>query len=241
MITVVCPSCLRIHQAPEVVLGKRAQCKDCGATFLVKPTVPSPPETRDGGQHGQLKSPAEKPAPPPSDETTRLHLALPATIAKRPFGLVWVVFYWIISGAVGMAYGIVLCIMAGLGGSVSSELSRGLGSLAREPARGIALFEFVGLLGLLLFHYGLLLLVAGYGLWTNRRWGLVLARPLAIASVVLGAIALTSCIMNRAVIVASAVNLIVSVRILLYLYGHSSLPGLFRRFLPGPSAREDRQ
>ena len=44
--------------------------------------------------------------------------------------------------------------------------------------------ELMGLVGLLWFHYGLLLELACYGLWTYRRWGPSLAKIMAVVNVI---------------------------------------------------------
>ena len=94
----------------------------------------------------------------------------------------------------------------------------------------MALMEFIGLL---LLHYGLLLMVACYGLWTFRRWGLSLARGLAIASLALNVIVLIITMVTRAGIVAGVAGLVVSAGILVYLYGSANLRDRLQRYLRG--------
>ncbi len=42
MTNVQCPSCGKIHQADESILGTQVTCNDCGATFVAQPTAPQP-------------------------------------------------------------------------------------------------------------------------------------------------------------------------------------------------------
>ena len=44
MMSVQCPSCKEVHQAPESMVGQQVQCKNCGATFIV-PRQASAPAT----------------------------------------------------------------------------------------------------------------------------------------------------------------------------------------------------
>ena len=236
MINVTCPSCKKVHKADESLLGKRVKCKDCGVMFEVMSNGPQPvqqPNTWDR-EIKQMAAAAPAAVTGPtgggiSKKPVELPKDVPPAKAERPFGLVWVVFYWIIAGVVCLPAGYVLGAMGGaLGGT--AEITGGMfGSRGFTSAGALvgALFE---LLGLLLFHYGLLLLVACYGLWTFRRWGLSLARGLAVASVVLNVVVFIISLISRAGIVATLVGAVTSVGILVYLYGSDNLRDRLQRY-----------
>ncbi len=81
----------------------------------------------------------------------------------------------------------------------------------------------MGLVGLLVFHYGLLLELACYGLWTYRRWGLSLAKILAMLQLIGSLIGLVASLVMRVGIVSALTSLVISVGIVVYLYGSSNL------------------
>jgi len=83
----------------------------------------------------------------------------------------------------------------------------------------------------MLFHYGLLLLVACYGLWTFRKWGISLARGLAIVFVLLNILALIITLVNRTGIVACVAGVFISVCIMVYLYGSANLRDRLHRYI----------
>ncbi len=257
MMTVQCPSCRRVHPAPETILGKKVQCRDCGSAFVATAaqdgvpsrtaapatqptTAPLPPQAeRPVSEDGQLVHPFEKPAPAPATELAEFSVVSPGIGAKRPFGLVWVIFFWVIQGLGLIALGVALSVaMGALGGASGSSRGFDPFNLDRGPAGGAVLavlgIEFAGVL---LFHYGLLLLVACYGLWTFRRWGVPLARALAIVGVVLGLIILIVSIVSRAGVVAGVVGLLANAAILVYLYGRLDVSAL-RKYLRTPGAGE---
>ena len=245
MITVRCPSCKRVHHAPESVLGRRVQCKDCGTAFLAERAASTGPEQAEQGLQNDpidvLVAGAKATPEPAWDAPGAAQVVSSATGPKRPFGLVWVVFYWILGGLACLVGGYVLSMMGGaLGGAIGKagdmlDLdSRDLRELSRAGGLAMALLE---LIGLLLFHYGLLLIVACYGLWTFRRWGLVLARGLAIASVVLNVIVLIVALVTRAGIVVGMAGLVISAGILVYLYGSANLRDRLQRYLGSGRSR----
>jgi uncharacterized membrane protein (DUF2068 family) len=140
---------------------------------------------------------------------------------------VFVVFYWAFAGALLLVGGYVLAVMGGalggaLGGARDIFDSSGLRDLTRAGALAMALVEFVGLLA---FFLGLLTLVACYGLWTFRRWGLSLARGLALAYFAMNVVTLIIGIVIGAQIVTGVVCLVISSGILVYLYGKTGLGG----------------
>lgn len=243
MITVRCPSCNKVHQAQESILGRRVQCNDCGTTFLVEHAAPTGSERPT---KAPLKGEIDKPAAaaanpttgPASDEPGAIQVPPSATGPKRPFGLVWVVIYWIISGAGCMLGGLLYVVM----GSVLGGMAAGAGDIGDifdsrdlRQLTGTArlVSEGVGFLGILIFHYGMLLMVACYGLWTSRRWGLSLARGLAVASVGLNVITVIITLITRVGIVASLVSMVISAGILVYLYGSANLRDRLQRYLRG--------
>jgi hypothetical protein len=162
-------------------------------------------QNKDCGKMFDVK-PNGPPPPPPK--------------VQRTFGLVWLVFFWIIQGVGCLVVG-PICISIGeaKGGVIEITRnmfgSRGLGSSLEVV--------FLELLGLLIFHYGLLLLVACYGLWTFRRWALSLAKGLAIVFVVLNILVFIITLVNRMGIVLSVAGMFISVGILVYLFGSVNL------------------
>jgi hypothetical protein len=158
---------------------------------------------------------------------------------KRPFGLTWVVFYWVLTGATYIIMGSVLTVVTGL---LAPALAGGpaaglLGELKREGATALVLAE---LGGLFIFHYGLLSLVACYGLWTFRKWGIVLARAMAAVNVVLAVVGLIASIVSHVGILAGVVGLVISTVIMAYLF--AGAPGFFdrvRQYLRADRLREN--
>jgi DNA-directed RNA polymerase subunit RPC12/RpoP len=259
MVTVSCPTCKHAHSAPESLVGKWVQCKHCGAKFVIKPGAPVSTSATSSREDGQLAQAVAGPTAPTQErhpgeallaqlaqavaEPTAPEPAGPeglqappsAAGAKRPFGLVFVVFYWILSGALQLIAG---CVIAGLGGAMGGALggardafgSSGIGDLAGKGAMLMALFELVGLT---VFFLGLLTLVACYGLWTFRAWGLSLARKLAIAYVAISGLGLILSLATRAGIVTAVVTSGISVGILVYLYGSAALRDRLQRYVRG--------
>lgn len=159
---------------------------------------------------------------------------------KRPFGLTWVVFYWVFVGASCIIGGSLLTVMTGvLAGAV--EGSGGLfGDLKQAQRQSATILVFMEFGGLLTFHYGLLTLVACYGLWTFRKWGIVLGRAMAIAGVVFSVIGVIASVASHAGIFASVVGLAISSVILAYLF--AGPPGFYtrlRQYLRANRLRED--
>jgi hypothetical protein len=217
MISVTCPSCKKVHKADESLLGKHVKCKDCGVVFEVKKMTVAVPAAVTGPTGGGI---SEEPIELPKDVLT--------TKAQRPFGLVWIVFFWIIQGVGSLFFG---GILAGMGGAVggATEITRNMfGSLRLGSALEAVLLE---VLGVMLFHYGLLLLVACYGLWTFRKWGISLARGLAIVFVLLNILALIITLVNRTGIVACVAGVFISVCIMVYLYGSANLRDRLHRYI----------
>ena len=95
-------------------------------------------------------------------------------VTKKPFGLVWVVFYWIFAGVWCMVLG----VAAQAGGGFSAGIRDAMESLRGSTAMA-TVAELLSLLGFLGFHLGLLMLVTCYGLWTFRKWALSIAKVLA--------------------------------------------------------------
>jgi uncharacterized protein YbaR (Trm112 family) len=215
---VVCPACKQAHQALNLVVGQRFQCLDpnCGVTFEIRPDMPKPPQPPDDSNIGRSKTEVSP------DKMGGGSGPLPV---QRPFGLVWVVFYWVIWGVGCLVMGYMLATMGGVMGGVRSMTqdmfgSGGFRGPGRESALATVLLEFAGLL---IFHVGLLTIVTCYGLWTSRKWGLSLARGLAIAYVVLNLIGFVVSLVSRTGIVMCLVGLAISGGILFYLYGKAGL------------------
>jgi hypothetical protein len=171
---------------------------------------------------------------PASDKSGPIPAPAPAASSKKPFGLVWIVFYWIIAGLWSLGGGLISLVAGFVGSAAIREIegSRGMFSSGEmsDPGTQTALAVFSGILS---FHFGLLLLVACYGLWTFRRWGLSLARGLAIASVVLNVIVFFIIPLNRTTFLALLIGLVIGVGIVVYLYGSTDLRDRLQRYLHG--------
>jgi hypothetical protein len=162
----------------------------------------------------------------PSNYHDAVGAALPASnqadaAAKRSPVLVWIVFYWIISGVMTTIGSLMMMLAAGaMLGAVS-----GMGDAFHSPhvAEGAIAAEFISLLFLLLFHVGLFTMVTCYGLWTFRKWGLLLARILAAVYSVGGLITLIVAVVMRSGLVASLTNFGISIAILIYFFGRANL------------------
>ena len=139
---------------------------------------------------------------------------------RRPAGLVWIIFYWSVSGALLAVVGWTLTCVGGFLGGLSSGLADAVHSREAPPA---LVTEVAAFAGLLMFHVGLLTELACYGLWTFRRWGLSLAKILAVVYAVGSLIGLVAALVMRAGIVANLAGLVISVGIVVYLYGSSNL------------------
>ncbi len=70
MILVKCPSCQRTHKADESLLGKRAKCKDCGATFEVRSNEPQLVQQSSAGALEQMAAAARAAAADPPEPAT---------------------------------------------------------------------------------------------------------------------------------------------------------------------------
>ncbi len=147
-----------------------------------------------------------------------------AGASRRPAGLAWLVFYWSISGALLIVAGGILLNVGGFLGGVSSGMADPFHS--REAPSGM-MMELVAVLGLLLFHLGILTELACHGLWTFRSWGLSLAKILAVVNVIGSLIGLVWALVTLAGVVASLAGLVINAGILVYLFGSSNLSELF--------------
>ena len=58
MVSIQCPSCRRIHQAPESIVGREVKCKDCGASFVAQPSAGAPEAAAPRPTAQQAPSPA---------------------------------------------------------------------------------------------------------------------------------------------------------------------------------------
>lgn len=253
MIRVTCPSCKKSYKAEESVLGMSVKCMGCGNTFEVQPVHhPNYPETEPKAAATSADPEADRKArrEQAADQASSAVFAEPAVVSSgggitevtedppkhgattkphRPFGLVWIVFYWTIAGLLCLPAAYLLLCMGGIMEG-ASEFGRSVFGNSGSHATGVEVLIFE-LGGLLLFHYGLLLLVSCYGLWTYRRWGLSLARGLAVTSVVLSVGALVICLYTRAGIVGCVLGLALSVWILIYLYGSANLRDRLRQYV----------
>ena len=176
-----------------------------------------------------------------SDEPPPHHLTSTDAGPRRDFALVCVVFFWAIGGVGGIIAGGLL--MGGVGFAEGS--SEALSGIVGRGSPGVVklILEFVGFVGALVWLCGLLFMVACYGLWTCQRWGLPLARILAVVYVSIGALGVIVSLVMRVQIVVSLVGLGLSIVILRYFYGSGKLRDYFQRYsgVPrdGGGARED--
>ena len=260
--TLECPHCNRSLKAPETLAGKTVHCPRCGQPMKVPPVAhtPSPPSrshhsaAAEGDDSVSPSRPAtaaplpsgmpplpdgHPPARVPSDQGTPAPPAAASVafdVPARPPGLVWIVFYWAISGAGLILYGIAGCLLTGLlGGAVSGASSLVPRQVGPVPA---LLVELAGFVALLVLHAGLLTEVACYGLWKRRRWGITLGRGLAILYMVFCLIGLVIAIVVRAGIVMSLVGLLINLRILMYLFEVPSLLSRLRQVLASAISEE---
>ncbi len=226
MLSVRCPSCKKVHKADESLLGKHVKCKDCGVIFEVMSNGPQPvqqPNIWDEVKQMAAATPSAVTGPTSGGISEE-----PVAKFQRPFGLVWVVFFWIIQGVGFLILGPICAFVGGIK-SEAIEITRNMfGSSGLGPALEAVLLEFLGVMA---FQYGLLLLVACYGLWTFRRWGLSLARGLAIIFVLLNILVLIIALVNRTGIVASVAGVFISVGIMVYLYGSANLRDRLQRYI----------
>jgi hypothetical protein len=235
MISVLCPSCNRVHKAPESIVGKWVQCKDCTASFQVQRASPQEEEI------DILAACADPTLGLGSGERGPIQVIPSATGPRRRFGLVWVVFYWALAGMGLVVGGCIIALKAGAWGGSNERVQAmldpaGLGDFGKAGGLAAALPE---LIGLALFHFGLLLMVTAYGLWTLRRWGLSLAKVLAVAFVALNAICVVMAVIAKAGIVAGSTGLVIAMAMLVYLYGGPNVLRRLRQYLPGKHANAE--
>ncbi len=217
-------------------------------TAASSPRIPAgmPPVPQTGGALDFLNVAADRPMGPklPVDgadrpaEANAPAVGAAGTHPKRPAILVWIIFYWTFAGILTMFGAVLFQVWLGFAGGAIAAMPDELRRSA--PVWLILLLEAVQFLALVLFHYGVLLLVACYGLWTFRAWGLSLARILAIVSAALNLIGVVAAIVLRAAIVASLAGLVISLLVLGYLYGTSNVSQRLGRVasnLRGPGGR----
>jgi hypothetical protein len=254
-----CPHCKRGLNVTEIAFGKTLPCPGCnqlvaipqdpailpplpplGRTPMPAGTPPIPPGSGllsvSGAQWGlhsaapgidayQTSPHPDAPAPvPPASESAAV---------RRPFGIVWIVFYWTWTAIPLVAIGLGLQFM----GSLTAGLRDAVGS-GGGAALGV---EVVSLIGLACFHLGLLTLVTCYGLWTYRRWALLIAKVLAVVFVLFGLIGFVAALVMRTGIVTSLANTLISAAIVVYLFGATGLFDRAQRYVaklrsqtPGP-------
>ncbi|MHC4983960.1 MAG: zinc ribbon domain-containing protein [Planctomycetota bacterium] len=66
MINVQCPSCKRLHHVPDLLAGKKVECKDCGAAFVAKPADPPAASQTPPGPASPAPAGPGAPAAPPA-------------------------------------------------------------------------------------------------------------------------------------------------------------------------------
>lgn len=71
MVEVRCPTCGKVYHLAEGMIGRKAQCKQCGAIFVVPESPPRPkpaPQTEPAEAEPVEPAPAEPPPEPPAAE-----------------------------------------------------------------------------------------------------------------------------------------------------------------------------
>lgn len=154
----------------------------------------------------------------------------------RPFGLVWIVFYWVLEG--------LACVVSGSIAAMTFSFvpSMFLSMFLHEvpPIRSTEgrmvwwvmkiMTEGMGLLSLCIFHLGLFTLVVCYGLWSFRAWGLRYARPLSMLYAVLGGLFLLLIFLGGSIVILLT-NLVISICIMIYFwYGLGELWERLRKY-----------
>jgi len=91
--------------------------------------------------------------------------------------------------------------------------------------------EVLQLAGFAFFHVGLLMLVTCYGLWTFRKWGLTLAKVLAVIAALGQLLFFIAAIVKHAGIVESLASMIISAAILVYLFGRAELTDRAKKYV----------
>ncbi|MEI8372862.1 MAG: hypothetical protein WCJ35_08515 [Planctomycetota bacterium] len=180
-----------------------------------RPPAQSPSNPLDFLQSEDIPSPFDR------NKTSRHEPSEPVGAAKRSAGIVWIVFYYSLGGLVSIVVGLGLYIVASFLGGLSQGIENTL--YFRRPEGSFIATELMSLGGLLLFHYGLLLELACYGLWTYRRWGLSLAKILAVLQAISSSIGIVMALVTRTGIVANLVGLVISVGIVVYLFSSLNL------------------
>jgi len=192
----------------------------------------------DGAGHAPAQTPHSD-LPGTADGTANQ----PATAPKRPLPVVWIVFYWLIGGLARVALGLIVIFAASMAGRMANMVGApdGAKELSQLAGAGVLVSLLMEFLGLLLFHFGLLTLVTCHGLWTNRHWGLQLAKGVALAFTVLTALGFIATIVTRTGILTTLANLAISIGIVIYLFGRSQLADRLRQYQDRLPRLEDRQ
>ena len=184
-------------------------------------TMPLPP--------GMPPMPDDDPPPPPSDPLAFLHSesnaapvdGLPSlgearassgAPLRRRTGPPYSFGSFSTGPSAALAWGLLAACVLTYGASLIGGMSQGFGAAfhSRRLEAALLATELMGLVGLLLFHYGLLLELACYGLWTFRRWGLLLAKILAVLQVIGGLIGFVAPLVTRTGIVGTLAGFAIS-------------------------------
>lgn len=139
-------------------------------------------------------------------------------VPRRPAMLVWIVFLWGINGLASIAVGTILSYVATFVGGVE----RASRDLFGAHDVSVLAAEMLALFALLAFHFGLLMEVTCYGLWTFRRWALSLAKTVAGITAALSVIGVVVALITRQAIVVSLAGLFVNCGIWFYFVGSSN-------------------
>ena len=119
----------------------------------------------------------------------KLGVYVPTTEGKRPFGLVLVIVYTLISGVIGVIIGL-----------TGSELY----------TAGVTTISTL----LVVFF----LLAVVYGLWTTQKWGLNLARGFYIVGIVWEIVSLSTAEISTSTGLLSAGGVVLDILVIIYLF-----------------------
>lgn len=157
---------------------------------------------------------------------------------RSPY-IVWITLYWLCSAVLLVCLALVLSPLGASLASATDKLDSFAGAIHDLAAKQrlledrtalVVLMVLIDLAGVLLFHLGLLTIVACYGLWNLRGWGLSLSRPLAAVFVVFNCLGLVLSIYTRVCVTSTIVALVISIAVADYLFGTERLSGRIERY-----------
>lgn len=198
-----------------------------GMPPLPESAQPSPETGSPRGLGPGSPSPAPTIPPIPFSEQAPSGGTQPIS-PPRPFGLVWIIFYWICTGLGIMMMSSIRIYIAINVGFFADQIPFRLRSRPDIVTERIVI-ELTGALFLLMFHLGLLTLVVCYGLWFHRQWGLFWARVLSLVYAILAGLSLFTLLAGWPFAIVLT-NLLISICIVIYFYGMTELSDRVRRY-----------